>query len=105
MDKITNTMREVVANQILAREKVVDAYGHVSIRNPENPERYLMSRSLQPGTGDPWRYHGFHVGRGSNRRRSDTLCGTAYSRRDLRSPAGSETRWFTIIPTPLFRSE
>ena len=49
MDKITNTMREVVvANRILAREEVVDAYGHVSIRNPENPERYLMSRSRSP---------------------------------------------------------
>ena len=49
MDKFTNMMREVVvANRILAREEVVDAYGHVSIRNPENPERYLMSRSRSP---------------------------------------------------------
>ena len=49
MDKITKTMREVViANRILARENVVDAYGHVSIRHPDNPERYLMSRSRSP---------------------------------------------------------
>lgn len=42
-------MREVViANRILARENVVDAYGHVSIRHPDNPERYLMSRSRSP---------------------------------------------------------
>ena len=49
MDKITKTMREVViANRILARENVVDAYGHVSIRHPDNPGRYLMSRSRSP---------------------------------------------------------
>ncbi|MEC7488292.1 MAG: class II aldolase/adducin family protein [Pseudomonadota bacterium] len=49
MDKSLNTMREVVvANRILARENVVDAYGHVSIRHPENPKRYLMSRSRSP---------------------------------------------------------
>jgi ribulose-5-phosphate 4-epimerase/fuculose-1-phosphate aldolase len=49
MDKLTNTMREVVvANRILAREDVVDAYGHVSIRHPEKPDRYLMSRSRSP---------------------------------------------------------
>lgn len=49
LDKITKTMREVViANRILARENVVDAYGHVSIRHPENPDRYLMSRSRSP---------------------------------------------------------
>jgi HCOMODA/2-hydroxy-3-carboxy-muconic semialdehyde decarboxylase len=49
VDKLTKTMREVViANRILARENVVDAYGHVSIRHPDNPERYLMSRSRSP---------------------------------------------------------
>ena len=45
MDNLTKTLREVVvANRILARENVVDAYGHVSIRHPDNPERYVMSR-------------------------------------------------------------
>ncbi len=38
----------VVANRILAREEVVDAYGHVSMRHPDDPERYLMSRSRSP---------------------------------------------------------
>lgn len=38
----------VVANHILYREKVVDGFGHVSIRHPENPNRYLISRSLAP---------------------------------------------------------
>ena len=38
----------VIANRILAREGVVDAFGHVSIRHPDNPERYLMSCSRAP---------------------------------------------------------
>jgi len=38
----------VVANRILANEKVVDAYGHVSVRNPDNPERYFLSCSRSP---------------------------------------------------------
>jgi len=38
----------VIANRILAREDVVDAYGHVSIRNPDNPKSFLISRSLAP---------------------------------------------------------
>jgi ribulose-5-phosphate 4-epimerase/fuculose-1-phosphate aldolase len=38
----------VAANRILAEEGVLDAYGHVSIRHPGNPDRYLMSRSLAP---------------------------------------------------------
>ena len=38
----------VAANRILAEEGVLDAYGHVSIRHPSNPGRYLMSRSLAP---------------------------------------------------------
>jgi HCOMODA/2-hydroxy-3-carboxy-muconic semialdehyde decarboxylase len=44
----------VAANRILAQEGIVDAYGHVSVRHPSNPNRYLMSRSLAPRyvTGD-----------------------------------------------------
>ena len=38
----------VAANRILAQEGILDAYGHVSIRHPSNPNRYLMSRSLAP---------------------------------------------------------
>jgi ribulose-5-phosphate 4-epimerase/fuculose-1-phosphate aldolase len=38
----------VVANRILANEDVVDAYGHVSLRDPRNPHRFFMSRSLAP---------------------------------------------------------
>ena len=38
----------VIANRILAREEVVDAYGHVSVRHPENPEHFLIARALAP---------------------------------------------------------
>jgi ribulose-5-phosphate 4-epimerase/fuculose-1-phosphate aldolase len=35
----------VIVNRILAREEVVDAYGHVSVRHPDNPHRFLIARS------------------------------------------------------------
>jgi HCOMODA/2-hydroxy-3-carboxy-muconic semialdehyde decarboxylase len=38
----------VLANRILAREEVIDDFGHVSVRNPLNPERYFLSRSRSP---------------------------------------------------------
>jgi HCOMODA/2-hydroxy-3-carboxy-muconic semialdehyde decarboxylase len=38
----------VIANRILANENVVDAYGHVSFRNPANPNTFFMARSLAP---------------------------------------------------------
>ena len=38
----------VAANRILAHEGVVDGYGHVSVRNPEAPDRFFMSRSRSP---------------------------------------------------------
>jgi HCOMODA/2-hydroxy-3-carboxy-muconic semialdehyde decarboxylase len=38
----------VAANRILAKEGVFDAFGHVSLRDPNNPNHYWMSRSLAP---------------------------------------------------------
>jgi ribulose-5-phosphate 4-epimerase/fuculose-1-phosphate aldolase len=38
----------VIANRILAREDIADAYGHVSVRHPDNPNRFLIARSLAP---------------------------------------------------------
>ena len=38
----------VVANRILAERGIIDAYGHVSIRHPTDPNRYLMARALAP---------------------------------------------------------
>lgn len=38
----------VVANHILYNEGVVDGFGHVSVRHPERPDRYLLARSVAP---------------------------------------------------------
>lgn len=38
----------VVANRILAHEGILDAFGHVSVRHPEEAGHYLIARSLGP---------------------------------------------------------
>ena len=38
----------VTANRILAREGIVDAFGHVSIRHPADPGHYCLSRARAP---------------------------------------------------------
>lgn len=38
----------VAANRILAQEGVVDAMGHVSVRHPRRPDRFLLARSVAP---------------------------------------------------------
>ena len=50
---MSNTLLEAhhelaLANRIVANEGVIDAFGHVSIRHPDNPNRYLLSRSRAP---------------------------------------------------------
>jgi HCOMODA/2-hydroxy-3-carboxy-muconic semialdehyde decarboxylase len=46
---LTRALDELVtANRILAREGVVDSFGHVSIRHPDRPDRYLLSRARAP---------------------------------------------------------
>ena len=37
-----------LANRIVAHEGIIDAFGHVSMRHPDNPGRYLLSRSRAP---------------------------------------------------------
>ena len=32
------------ANRILANEGIIDAFGHISVRHPDNPQRYFISR-------------------------------------------------------------
>jgi len=39
----------IVANHILFHQKIVDAFGHISVRHDKDPNRYLMSRHLAPG--------------------------------------------------------
>jgi ribulose-5-phosphate 4-epimerase/fuculose-1-phosphate aldolase len=38
----------VVANHILANEAVLDGYGHVSVRSPENRDHYFLARAGAP---------------------------------------------------------
>src|SRR5215470_14719484 len=49
MAKLDDLIEDLVtANRILAREGVVDSFGHISVRHPDNPQRYLLSRSRAP---------------------------------------------------------
>jgi ribulose-5-phosphate 4-epimerase/fuculose-1-phosphate aldolase len=43
----------VIGNHILYDQDIVDGYGHVSARDPRNPERFLMSRARAPGLVEP----------------------------------------------------
>jgi HCOMODA/2-hydroxy-3-carboxy-muconic semialdehyde decarboxylase len=38
----------VAAYRVLAEYRVIDAYGHASMRSPDNPQRYFIARSLAP---------------------------------------------------------
>lgn len=38
----------VIANRFLAEHGIIDAYGHISVRSPTNPERFWMARSVAP---------------------------------------------------------
>jgi ribulose-5-phosphate 4-epimerase/fuculose-1-phosphate aldolase len=50
MDELANLLRDlVIANRILAYHGVLDAFGHVSFRHPDNPQHYFMSCSRGPG--------------------------------------------------------
>src|SRR5262245_29686800 len=49
MRALTALLEELVtANRILARERVVDSFGHVSVRHPDRAERYFLSRARAP---------------------------------------------------------
>jgi ribulose-5-phosphate 4-epimerase/fuculose-1-phosphate aldolase len=41
------------ASRILAAQAVVDGFGHVSMRHPSSPGRYLMARSIAPALVTP----------------------------------------------------
>jgi len=47
--KLTESRAELaLANRIVAHEGIIDAFGHVSMRDPDNPNRYWLSRSRAP---------------------------------------------------------
>jgi HCOMODA/2-hydroxy-3-carboxy-muconic semialdehyde decarboxylase len=39
----------VAGNHILYRQGVLDGFGHLSVRDPRDPQRFLMSRARAPG--------------------------------------------------------
>jgi len=47
--------REAIAraNRLIANEGVLDAFGHVTMRHPTDPNRFLMSRSMGPELVQP----------------------------------------------------
>jgi ribulose-5-phosphate 4-epimerase/fuculose-1-phosphate aldolase len=40
----------VTANHILFDQGVVDAFGHISVRHDKRPDRFLLARSMAPGS-------------------------------------------------------
>ena len=49
MSGLIDASREIViANRILAAEDVVDAFGHISVRHPDNPDHHLLAQSRSP---------------------------------------------------------
>jgi hypothetical protein len=42
-----------LANRIIAHEGVLDGFGHVSMRHPTDPGRYLLARSRSPELIEP----------------------------------------------------
>src|SRR5256714_15506668 len=49
MPSLEMLLEEIVtANRVLAHEGVVDSFGHVSARHPDNPKRFLLSRARAP---------------------------------------------------------
>lgn len=49
MSQVNTVIQDLVtANHILAYEEIVDSYGHVSVRNPDNPSHFFLSTSVSP---------------------------------------------------------
>ena len=42
-----------IASRICSAESVFDAYGHLSMRHPADPNRFLMTRSMAPALATP----------------------------------------------------
>jgi HCOMODA/2-hydroxy-3-carboxy-muconic semialdehyde decarboxylase len=51
MPDLHTALRDLVAaNHILAHEGIVDAYGHISMRHPERPDRFFLAAGCSPET-------------------------------------------------------
>jgi HCOMODA/2-hydroxy-3-carboxy-muconic semialdehyde decarboxylase len=42
-----------LANRIVSNEGIIDSFGHVSMRDPDDPNRYFLSRSRAPALIEP----------------------------------------------------
>jgi ribulose-5-phosphate 4-epimerase/fuculose-1-phosphate aldolase len=48
-DDVAQALHElIVATRIMTREKVLDAFGHVSVRHPRDPQRFFIPRHRPP---------------------------------------------------------
>ncbi len=53
-DSIAELRRDLSeAYRIVANEGILDAFGHISLRHPTNPQRYFLSRSRAPALVQP----------------------------------------------------
>jgi ribulose-5-phosphate 4-epimerase/fuculose-1-phosphate aldolase len=53
-DALAELRRDLAtAYRIVANEGILDAFGHISVRSPNNPQRYFLSRSRAPGLVQP----------------------------------------------------
>jgi ribulose-5-phosphate 4-epimerase/fuculose-1-phosphate aldolase len=53
-ENLSETIEQLaLANRILGHENVIDAFGHVSVRHPDDPGRYLLARSRSPLLVEP----------------------------------------------------
>ena len=49
MSNLKDVVRELAgANRILAHEGIVDGFGHVSLRHPDDPGRFFLARARAP---------------------------------------------------------
>jgi HCOMODA/2-hydroxy-3-carboxy-muconic semialdehyde decarboxylase len=48
VDRAAAISELVIANRVVAHLRLVDSFGHVTVRNPENPQRFFMSRARAP---------------------------------------------------------
>ncbi len=101
----------VTANHILSCEGILDAFGHISCRHPDRPDRFLMSRARAPGLierGDIMEFtlDGTPIDDGGRRPYIERFIHAAiYAKRaDVRSVVHDHSRCvipFTVSDTPL----
>ena len=91
----------VAASRILAHYGVLDAWGHVSMRHPNNPERYLLSRARAPAlvtAEDIMEFdHQLRPGRSAG---PPHVPGALHPWRGVSRAARTSTPWCTAIRRP-----